>query len=127
MDLIGLFESNQKEFLAFLKSKYQLYHLSNVFFRDIHYGVMAYLEYKGMKQRYTAAEEITSKVIESLEKKDILRRISRTAWMLNYPEFKKPAVKPAAPAKPAAAASPKPAQPAAAAAPQSAQSVPASS
>lgn len=104
--LISLFENNQKEFLTFLKSKYHLYHLSNVFFRDIHYGVMAYLEYKGMKQRYSVAEEIARKVIESLEAKGILRRISKTAWMLNYPEFKKPPVKPAAPARPAAPAKP---------------------
>ena len=99
---IKIFEENQKDFLNYLKSRYHLYHLSNVFFRDIHYGVMAFLELKGMKQRYSSAEEVTKKVIESLEGKRILQKMSHMAWMLDYPEFKKPAVKPAVPAKPAA-------------------------
>jgi hypothetical protein len=31
--------SNQDELFTFLKLKFKLYHLSNVFFRDLHYGV----------------------------------------------------------------------------------------
>ncbi len=111
---IKLFEENQKDFLNYLKSRYYLYHLSNVFFRDIHYGVMAYLELKGMKQGYSSAEDVTKTVIESLEGKGLLQKTGHMTWMLDYPEFKKPAVKQAAVAKPAAPpAAAKPAAPAA--------------
>jgi hypothetical protein len=106
---IKLFEEKRSDFLKFLKAKYYLYHLSNVFFRDMHYGVMAYLEINKIKYKYLEAEDLTRKVIDSLEGANILRKIDKLTWVLNFPEFKKPAVKPAAPAKPAA---PKPATPA---------------
>ena len=116
--LTNILEKEQKEFLNFLKSRSMLYHLSNVFFRDIHYGVMAYLEMKNIRYKYTEAEKATTALIEEFERQDILRRLDRQTFMLNYPAFKKPAVKPAAPAKPAAAAKPAPPKPPAAAAAQ---------
>ena len=112
LEHLKLFEEKRIDFLKFLKAKYHLYHLSNVFFRDIHYGVMAYLELNKIKFKYLEAEELTGKVIESLEEANILKKIDKLTWVLNYPEFKKPAVKPVAPAKPAAnpaaSAAPKP-------------------
>ncbi len=108
--LVQKFENEQKEFLAFLKSRLNLFHLSNVFFRDIHYGVMAYLEMKNLRTRYDKAEQLTHEIVEGLEKKGILRAIDHQTFTLIYPEFKKPLVKaaPATPAKPAASAAPKP-------------------
>ena len=44
MDQMKLFTEQQKEFLEFLKTRYNLFHASNVFFRDLHYGVMTFLE-----------------------------------------------------------------------------------
>lgn len=109
---LKLLVDNQKDFLKFLKAKYHLYHLSNVFFRDIHYGVMAYLELNHMKHKYAPTEELSRKVVESLEQANILKNVGHLAWVLTYPEFKKPSVKPAAPAKPAApVAKPASAQP----------------
>ncbi|HWP81224.1 MAG TPA: hypothetical protein VNN76_01060 [Bacteroidota bacterium] len=105
-DLLKLFTDKRKEFLNFLKSRYHLYHLSNVFFRDMHYGVMAFLAMNGTKVKYTQAEELTKKVIESLEQANILVKADRLAWVLTYPDFKKPPVKPAAPAKPSTPAKP---------------------
>ena len=100
---LNLFKDKRNDFLKFLKAKYHLYHLSNVFFRDLHYGVMAYLELNKVKFKYLAAEELTRKVIESLEEENVLKKLDKLTWVLHYPEFKKPAMKPSAPAKPAAA------------------------
>ena len=55
---------NQSEFLKYLKSKFTLIHLSNVFFRDFHYGVLSYLEEHGMKMKYSQAEEVAREVAE---------------------------------------------------------------
>ncbi len=96
---------NQKDVLSFLKTRYHLYHLSNVFFRDIHYGIMAYLEWKGISAGYTPSEKHAQVLVDSLVKAGILSNVDRNAYVLNYPEFRKPPVKPAAPAKPAAGAS----------------------
>ncbi len=103
LEHLKLFEEKRVDFLKFLKAKYHLYHLSNVFLRDMHYGVMAYLEVNKIKFKYLEAEELTRKVMEALEAGNILRKIDKLTWVLNYPEFKKPMAKPAAPAKPTAA------------------------
>ena len=103
-DRLKFFVDDQKNFLKFLKTKYHLYHLSNVFFRDMHYGVMAYLEINNMTHKYAPAEELTHKVVEMLEQAKVLRNVGHLAWVLTYPEFKKPSAKPAPPAKPAASA-----------------------
>ncbi|MEX2116881.1 MAG: hypothetical protein WEB37_08335 [Bacteroidota bacterium] len=89
---------NQKDFFSFLKTKYTLFHLSNIFFRDLHFGVMSYLEWKNKPLSYPEAEELTRKLIGKLESDGILKNVDRRAFLLNYPDFKKPAVKPASPA-----------------------------
>ena len=93
---------NETEVLNFLKSKYPLYHLSNIFFRDIQYGIQTMLDNKNRQVGYADAEGIARAFVAQLEKKKILNPIDRQSWVVNYPEFKKPAVKPAAPVKPAA-------------------------
>lgn len=101
-DKLALITENSKEFLKFLKSRYLLIHQSNVFFRDIHYGVMAYLELNRRRYRYIEAEELAHDVIASLVKSDILKSVDNKTWLLNYPEFKLVSKQPAVAAKPAA-------------------------
>ncbi|MFH0989726.1 MAG: hypothetical protein V1799_06890 [bacterium] len=90
------------EVLNFLKSKYHIYHQSNIFFRDVQYGVMAYLHLKKYKCSYGQAEELALIYLEFLEKKEIVKKMDSSTWLVNYPDFKKPIMKPVAPAKPAA-------------------------
>jgi len=96
--------------LAFLQTRYPLYHLSNVFFRDIQYGIQVMLERKGVKVGYSEAERFAREFVSRLEKKKILVPIDRQSWVLYYEEFKTKSAKPlpvartAAPAKPAASA-----------------------
>jgi hypothetical protein len=96
-----------KTFLAFMKQRYQLYHASNVFFRDFHFGVMTYLESHGVRLTYTATEEIAREVIRALESQGILRKLDDRSWLLSYPEYRKESKKaeaaPKAPAPQAAA------------------------
>lgn len=98
--------SNDKEVLAFIRNHYPLYHMSNVFFRDVQYGIQKLFERRGEKLRYPDAERIAREFVGKLEKEKTLNRIDQQSWVLNYPEFKKPVVTPTAPAKPAASAAP---------------------
>ncbi|MBM2846134.1 MAG: hypothetical protein HW407_1446 [Bacteroidetes bacterium] len=98
--------NNEREVLTFLKSKYPLYHLSNVFFRDIQYGIQVFLIRKKMEIGYSDAEKIAREFVAQLEKKKILSPIDKQTWVLQYPEFKKPITAPALAAKPAPAARP---------------------
>ena len=98
---------NMKDVLFFLKERYPFFHLSNVFFRDLHYGIREYLEKKGMKVGYGAAEVVTREFIMDLEGQGILTPVDQQTWTLHYPEFRIPQANPAEPAKPA----PKPSVP----------------
>ncbi|MFI5252557.1 MAG: hypothetical protein ACHQQQ_09040 [Bacteroidota bacterium] len=82
--------SHTSDFLRFIKTKFTLIHQSNVFFRDLHYGVIAYLESKGKKVRYLIGEQIAKEVASDLEKKGIFKKIDHQSWLLNYPEFALP-------------------------------------
>lgn len=83
----------QKELLAFLKSRYPIYHLSNIFFRDIQFGIQSFLAQQKMHVGYAEAEQIAGAVVIEMEKKKLLTSIDRQSWVLHYPEFRKPAVK----------------------------------
>ena len=101
---LELITSNDREFLLFMKARYHLYHASNVFFRDIHYGVMSFLELRKQNKGYTASEAVTRDVISHLERTGILRPIDERTWMVVHEEFRPTPRKPAPAAKPAAPA-----------------------
>jgi hypothetical protein len=98
--------NNEKEVLTFLKSKYPLYHLSNVFFRDIQYGIQVFLIRKKMEVGYADAEKIARAFVARLERNKILTAIDNQTWVVHYPEFKKLATAPAPAARPIAATKP---------------------
>jgi hypothetical protein len=80
--------SRHDQLLVFLKSKFKLYHLSNVFFRDLHYGIWEYLEHNGFVFNYGESEEIARIGIAMLEKAGILKKLDDRTWLLQYPQFK---------------------------------------
>ena len=83
---------NQKEFLKHLKSKFVLIHLSNLFFRDLQYGVLSYLHDHGRNVSYKAADRIAREVAAGLEQDGILKKIDHQSWLLHYPEFALPRI-----------------------------------
>ncbi|MBM4168174.1 MAG: hypothetical protein FJ215_03330 [Ignavibacteria bacterium] len=80
---------NRTEFLYFLRSRFRLYHKSNLFLRDLHYGVSGFLEQYGVRLSYHELEETTQRVIGLLVSEAILKEIDARTWMLNYEEFQK--------------------------------------
>ena len=84
--------SHKTEFLKYLKSKFTLIHMSNIFFRDVHFGVMSYLQEHGMNVKYLTGEKIAQQVGEDYEKQNIFKKIDHQSWLLNYPEFALPRV-----------------------------------
>jgi hypothetical protein len=85
--------ANDKEVLRYLKTRFPVYHLSNVFFRDIHYGIIEYLREHKMPVRYPDAEKIARAFIERLEHEKIFRQMDHQTWMVQYPDFRTPQVK----------------------------------
>ncbi|MCR4418304.1 MAG: hypothetical protein NUV92_11250 [Ignavibacteria bacterium] len=77
----------ERTVLNYLKARYPLFHKSNVFFRDIQFGIKHYLENREIKLTYTESEILAQEFIKYLESKGILRRINDQIFLLNYPEF----------------------------------------
>ena len=96
--------SNDKEVFSFLKNHYPVYHLSNIFFRDMQFGIQKMFEERQERVNYRQAEKIARAFVEKLEKEKILNRIDTQSWAVNYPDYKTVSRKPAAPAKPEASA-----------------------
>lgn len=80
---------NQVEFMNYLRASFPLFHLSNVFFRDLHYGIMGFLKKKKAKVGYTEAEKVAREVALEFEKKNIFKKMDNQTWMLNYPDYSK--------------------------------------
>lgn len=93
--------NHRTEFLQFLRNKFRLYHRSNLFFRDIHYGVSGFLEQYGIRLGYAESEALARDVIQVLVADRIFKEIDSRTWMLDYEEFRKPSTKTPAASKPA--------------------------
>src|SRR6185503_4921213 len=91
------------EFLRFLRDKFPVIHNSNFFFRDLHYGVMSYLQAKGKRANHNNSEMIAREMAERFVAEGVFKKIDHQSWCVNYPEFALPRVEKtsAAPAAPA--------------------------
>ncbi|MHB1049964.1 MAG: hypothetical protein ACYC09_07795 [Bacteroidota bacterium] len=78
---------NQVEFLRFMRTRAPLFHLSNLFLRDLHYAVMEFLKSKKVTVRHTEAEQIAREIALQFEKKNIVKKLNANTWMLMYSEF----------------------------------------
>lgn len=85
--IIKLLKEQHNNVLLYLKSRYPLFHKSNVFYRDIQFGIKYYLENKEIKLTYSESEHIVNEFIEYLLTQNILRKISDNIYLLNYHEF----------------------------------------
>jgi hypothetical protein len=95
MKELKVLQDNWQDFLKFMKNRYPLYHLSNVFVRDIEYAIIDYFLNKGIKLSFSEAEYLAQKFSDFMVEKGIFKPIKNEynrVWTLNYPEFKKPSV-----------------------------------
>lgn len=80
-------KSEQQIFLSYLKAKFPVFHNSNFFFRDLHYGVKGYFEKKGKELSYSDSQEIAYKLAEYFEEQGIFVKTSDKTWRIEFPEF----------------------------------------
>jgi hypothetical protein len=80
-------KAEQQIFLNYLKARFPVFHNSNFFFRDLHFGLKSYLEKKGIDMSYTSSEELTKQFVEHLETEGIFVKITNNTWKVNFPEF----------------------------------------
>lgn len=80
-------KNDNKIFLNFFKSKYRLYHNSNLFRKDFEYALMRYLEMKGKTLNFSENEKLSFEFSKYYEEEKIFIKINDNAWRLEYPEF----------------------------------------
>ena len=93
MTMNEIITNHKTEFLHFLKAKFSLFDNSNIFFRDFHFGLVAYLQnVKSKKLHYTQTEQLAHQLVGEFEKLGIFSKVDHQSWRLNYPEFALPKV-----------------------------------
>ncbi len=80
--------NNQTEVMNFLKTNYPLYNASNLFLRDVQFGLIEYFRRKHMTLRNRDAEAVARGFIDHLKKGRLVSQIDQQTWTLHYPEFK---------------------------------------
>jgi len=83
----GQIKSEQQVFLSYLRAKFPVFHNSNFFFRDLHYGVKGYFEKKGKKISYSDSQQIAEEYAKLLEEQGIFVKTSDKTWKVEFPEF----------------------------------------
>ena len=74
---------NEDLFFNFLKEKYPIFNNSNIFLRDIQYGVKSFFEKKDIKLNYKQVDFIADSIIQLYEEKNILQRLTKNTWKVN--------------------------------------------
>jgi hypothetical protein len=82
------------EVLDYLRSQFPMFHLSNFFYRDVQYGIMAMFRERGVKVNYREAERSARAFIEKVERENIFTPIDRQTWVVRYPGFRTARVRP---------------------------------
>jgi len=89
------FVGRETELFDFMRDQgYGLYHLSNVFLRDIQYAVRDYHRVHERKDIGTrASDRIARELVDDLEKREILRRQAEKTWVLYDERYRLPSQK----------------------------------
>ncbi len=90
---------NKTEVFEFLRKRYPMIHASNVFYRDLLYGLQAYLASKGVTVRGRNLEGYVQNFIDAMVHEGTFHPFDHQTWTLNYPEFRTPAIPKTTPAK----------------------------
>ncbi|HEY9165908.1 MAG TPA: hypothetical protein VIS48_07070 [Candidatus Kryptonia bacterium] len=85
---IEFVRSTKKQYLEYLRSKFPIFHLSNVFYRDLRYGLKYYLKENGFSISDAELENTLNALVFEMVKDSILKPVSSGVWTVNYPEFK---------------------------------------
>ncbi len=83
--------NNQTEVLNFLRSQYPLYDASNLFLRDVQFGLIRYFQQKRMRLKNGDAESVARGFLDHLKKARIVAQVDQPTWALHYPDFALPA------------------------------------
>ncbi|RJP64175.1 MAG: hypothetical protein C4539_15010 [Ignavibacteriales bacterium] len=80
-----VFLSNSNLFFNYLKERYPVFNNSNIFLRDIQYGVKSFFEKRGIKLSYSDCEILADEIIKVFESQNIFQKLTKNSWKVNFP------------------------------------------
>ncbi len=86
-ELFNELKNENQIFLNYLRAKFPLFHNSNFFHADFEYGIIGFLEKKGIFINYKEAKELSTLLAGFYEKSGVLVKINNQTWRVNYPDF----------------------------------------
>lgn len=84
---LQILKNEEAIFLRYFKSRFPLFHNSNLFLRDFQFAINGFFKLKGEQLSYTKAEALTKIFASHLEQREILVPLTAMSWRLNFPEF----------------------------------------
>lgn len=80
---------NVHELFTFMKERgYPIFHMSNIFLRDLEYGIRDFYRAATKKDIGTReSRRLAGELVEHLLKNNLISPLNRTTWILNMPEF----------------------------------------
>ncbi len=88
MNEISMIGKEQELFVFMKSSGYPIFHQSNLFLRDVEYGIRDYCRVK-QKKDIGARESIrlSTEFMKDLEARKVIQPLSHNTWLLNMPQF----------------------------------------
>lgn len=83
---ISYAENNLMVFWSFMKEKYPVYRNSNVFFRDIQFGLKDFFAKTDRVLDYSESEKVAQFIVKTLEQKGILKQLNSNTWKVDILE-----------------------------------------
>ena len=84
MDYLQELKNNETIFLKFMGERYPIYTNSNIFLRDLQFGIQTFFERKDIKVKYPVAEELAFSFASYLEEKNDLQRLDEQTWKVLF-------------------------------------------
>lgn len=88
MKEIDFVVQHKAQFLGYFRSKFPIFHNSNVFYRDLRYALKYFLISGSFRLSDAELEDVLVALIKVLVSDGTLKSISSGVWCLNYPEFR---------------------------------------
>ena len=74
---------NDMLFFNYLKERYPIFNNSNIFLRDIQYGIKSFFEKRDIKLSYSQVDILSTSIIQLFEDKNIFQQLTKNTWKVN--------------------------------------------
>lgn len=83
---LDFIRENSNLFLDYLRERYPVHSNSNIFLRDIQYGVKNFFEKRDIKLKQKEIDLVSHEIITVFESTGLFYKLSHNTWRVNFPD-----------------------------------------